>query len=112
MIYDTEYKNVEEVKKMIENCPVMIDFGNLSEDVKDLLFDIHEYVDAMAGYADWYMLMKEPLQIYDGAFLDQDFWKRFEDVKSRTYKEQDIVALEQIVDIAKYLKQLTILMFK
>ena len=112
MIYDSAYRNVQEVKKVKERCPVMVDFGHLSDEVAELLFDVHEHVDAMIGYADLYVHMKEPENIYDGAFLPEEYWERFKAIMEKTDNPEDVKALRNIEEVGEYLKQLTSLMFE
>ena len=111
MAYDTEYRNVAAVRAMVDECPVMLEFGGLSSDVKDLLFDAHEHIDAMVGYADWYVQRLEPPNIYDGAFLSQEFWTRWKEVSGRPQPDSDSAALQKIGEAAQYCTDLARLMF-
>ena len=92
MVYDTEYTNVEQVRNLLKECPIIMDYDSLSENVRELLFDINYHVDAMVGYADWHVNLKEPEEIYEGAFLGEEYWQRFKEAKSRIIRERGLHA--------------------
>lgn len=111
MKFDHEFTNVQKVSQMIDGCPVLIDFSHFSEDVQELLFEVHDHVDAIAGYADWYINRKVPTRIFDGAFLGDDFWKKLRQLKRSSTTRADVTGLRRIEEVAMYATDLTSLVF-
>lgn len=111
MIFDNEFRNIDAVKRMAENYPVLVDFNHLSPDVRDLLFDVHDHLDAMAGYADWYIRVLTPPAIASQAFINADFWKRLEQVRMHAGSSGDRLALDRIAEVAQFVEKLSLLIF-
>ena len=112
MIYDTTFNNLEEVKCLLGRCPGLGDFGALSEEVKELLFDAHDHLHAIAGYADWYIHRKVPPKIWEQALIGDDFWQRLNELRRCTAREADLLGLQKVEEIGHFVCSMSSLMFK
>ena len=110
--FDNRFANVDQVNELVSQTPVLIEFVDLSEAVRDLIFEIHDHLDAIAGYADWYVHRKTPPNIYQGAFPTVGFFQRLDLVERGTTQAKDIHGIKRIREVAAFVDSLVKLIFR